>query len=590
MKRTLQKLLSCLLVLLLALSLAACAPAETPAPDSGAADGGTTDDGGAEAPAADSSSAELYQVEMFNTYANYMGVQSGWYGKIIKDKFNIELNIIAPNVAGTGDALYQTRTAAGNLGDIIIQTQARMVDCQKAGLLLDISSYLEDAPNLQKLDAGIQNLAKLIGGDGIYAIPGRVSTSAATEPAGRGVNPEAASFIRWDWYYEAGAPEIQNMDHLLEVLAQICEAHPTNENGDKVYAFSLFKDWDGDSVRAAREMMYLYGYGPAQGYYWMNNDGSEVVNILDDGSMYYDMLKLYNTAYTMGILDPDSSTQNWDMFQSKAKDGRVLFVWWPWVTTTIHDRFDMETGMPMAYVPIADSVVNNPGYSPYGMEGLAFAIGSGAKYPERLIEFLDWYASPEGVMYNNGQVEGVTYEMVDGRPVLTEFALDPDPNKEAPADLGGGNWTEGSCQINYPLVHQDDVNSVIGEPTNSNLWTSTIENNANEYNQQWAELYGTNSPLDYLETNNMIEVAPGTDYTTPSEPSDITTMRAQLREIVTAAGWQMIYAADEAEFDALWTDMKAQLPDFGYNEVLAYDMEIVNDMIEARQRVLGGAE
>ena len=67
-------------------------------------------------------------------------------------------------------------------------------------------------------------------------------------------------------------------------------------------------------------------------------------------------------------------------------------------------------------------------------------------------------------------------------------------------------------------------------------------------------------------------------------------MRAQLREIVTAAGWQMIYAADEAEFDALWTDMKAQLPDFGYDEVLAYDMEIVNDMIEARQRVLGGAE
>lgn len=165
----------------------------------------------------------------------------------------------------------------------------------------------------------------------------------------------------------------------------------------------------------------------------------------------------------------------------------------------------------------ADSVVNNPGYSPYGMDGgLCHRVRrqvSGA--PDRV---LDWYASPEGVMYNNGQVEGVTYEMVDGRPVLTEFALDPDPNKEAPADLGGGNWTEGSCQINYPLVHQDDVNSVIGEPTNSNLWTSTIENNANEYNQQWAELYGTNSPLDYLETNNMIEVAPGTDYTAPLSP------------------------------------------------------------------------
>lgn len=195
------------------------------------------------------------------------------------------------------------------------------------------------------------------------------------------------------------------MDHLLEVLAQICEAHPTNENGDKVYAFSLFKDWDGDSVRAAREMMYLYGYGPATGYYWMKNDGSEVVNILDDGSMYYDMLKLYNTAYTMGILDPDSSTQNWDMFQSKAKDGRVLFVWWPWVTTTIHDRFDMETGSPWPRCQIADSVVNNPATA-LRLEGLAFANRLRRQVPGSPVGVLDWYASPEGVMYNNGQGGG----------------------------------------------------------------------------------------------------------------------------------------------------------------------------------------
>ena len=110
-------------------------------------------------------------------------------------------------------------------------------------------------------------------------------------------------------------------------------------------------------------------------------------------------------------------------------------------------------------------------------------------------------------MYNNGQVEGVTYEMVDGRPVLTEFALDPDPNKEAPADLAAATGRRVPARSTTAGA-SDDVNSVIGEPTNSNLWTSTIENNANEYNQQWAELYGTNSPLDYLETNNMIDGRP----------------------------------------------------------------------------------
>ena len=32
----------------------------------------------------------------------------------------MELNIIAPNVAGGGDTLYKTRSAAGDLGDLIL--------------------------------------------------------------------------------------------------------------------------------------------------------------------------------------------------------------------------------------------------------------------------------------------------------------------------------------------------------------------------------------------------------------------------------------------------------------------------------------
>lgn len=588
MKSTPRKLLALLLVAILTFALAACSPATPPDGASAQPDASAKPDATAPAQTDNSSNdLELYQIDMFNSYANYMGVQGGWYGKILKDKFNIELNIIAPNVAGTGDALYQTRTAAGNLGDIIVQPKARMVDCQKAGLLLDISSYLENSPSLQKLQTAIDNCQELIGGDGIYAIPGRVSTSDATEPAGRGVNPEAAVFLRWDWYYEAGAPEIKNMEHLLEVLKGICDAHPTNENGDKVYAFSLFKDWDGGSVRTARELMYLYGYGPAQDFYWMNYDGSDVVNLADDGGLYYQMLQLYNKAYNMGILDPDSSTQNWDMCSSKFNDGRILLSWWPFLGSNIHNSFDVAASKPYGMVPIADSVINNPGYNPYGMEGSAFAVGANTKYPQRIMEFLDWYASDEGALITISQVEGVTYEMKDGKPVLTEFGLNATVNNyEAPAEMGGGLWTEGSCQISYPLVNRDDVNALIGEPTNCNLWTSTIEANSNIYNDKWEEIYSTNSPLDYLKTHSMIEVAPGTDYSAPSEPSDITTMRAQVHELFAAASWKMIYAEDNAEFEAIWTEMKAQLPDFGFDEVMAYDMEIVKNMIAARAKVL----
>lgn len=89
---------------------------------------------------------EFLTVDVFDTLANYQGIQSGWFGKIVKDKFNMELNIIAPNVAGGGDALFQTRSAAGNLGDlVIVGTQnGRLNDLVKAGLLMDMTDLLKN--------------------------------------------------------------------------------------------------------------------------------------------------------------------------------------------------------------------------------------------------------------------------------------------------------------------------------------------------------------------------------------------------------------------------------------------------------------
>lgn len=43
--------------------------------------------------------ANLYEefivVDVFDSLANFQGIQSGWFAEIVKDKFNMELNIIA---------------------------------------------------------------------------------------------------------------------------------------------------------------------------------------------------------------------------------------------------------------------------------------------------------------------------------------------------------------------------------------------------------------------------------------------------------------------------------------------------------------
>ena len=80
-------------------------------------------------------------VTVYDDLANYQGIQSGWFGKLVKDKFNIKLKIIAPNVAGGGNTLFDTRSAAGNLGDIVITgaESGRAKNLVKSGLIVDMS-------------------------------------------------------------------------------------------------------------------------------------------------------------------------------------------------------------------------------------------------------------------------------------------------------------------------------------------------------------------------------------------------------------------------------------------------------------------
>ena len=73
-------------------------------------------------------------LDVYSQLANFSGIQQGWGAVMLKDKFNVELNII-PDQDGT----YETRVASGNLGDIVVWG-ANGQDYKNAvekGLLLD---------------------------------------------------------------------------------------------------------------------------------------------------------------------------------------------------------------------------------------------------------------------------------------------------------------------------------------------------------------------------------------------------------------------------------------------------------------------
>ena len=154
--------------------------AEVPASDSASEESVSTEaasEDSASAPAANHD--EELTLEVYDVAANYQGLQTGWFGKILKDEFNLVLNIIAPQVSGDGEALYQTRTAAGNLGDIILLDNADMVECVDVGLVADISGDIQNYPNLMKYWEQIEMFNEGIG-DGVWAIPTEMNTNGPT--------------------------------------------------------------------------------------------------------------------------------------------------------------------------------------------------------------------------------------------------------------------------------------------------------------------------------------------------------------------------------------------------------------------------
>lgn len=535
---------------------------------------------------------EFIVVDVFDNLSNYQGIQSGWFAKIVKEKFNMELNIIAPNVAGGGDTLYEIRSAAGDLGDLIIfnAENGKLQDMVTAGLVIDMQNYLKDKQVMQYEEA-ISLVNSQVEQKGVYAIPSEVSSNPpwfSSEVLELNYGP----YLRWDLYQELGYPEMDTLEDLLPVLAEMKELYPNAENGNPTYAFSLFKDWDGNLMNFAKQPACLYGYDEL-GFVLAKADGSDYQSILEEDSLYLRALKLYFQANQMGLLDPDSPTQNFETVFDKYRAGEVLFSIWSWLGQPAYNTLsNKEDGKGFMLAPIEDMEVFSYGCNPTGNQKIVISIGSNAKDPQRLADFIDWLYSPEGVMLNGAQLsggtagpEGLTWEMTEDGPVLTEFGVQALLNGEVevPEEWGSGKWSEGGSALNYKPLAQCDI-SPDGYSYVFQQWNSVMEMNRTTLDQSWQTHMEAESTMDYLEKNDMILVAPGCSYSIPAETSEISTIRGQCRSIIVPYSWQMIFAEDEEHFNALLEEMLVNVKSLGYEEVLKVDMQNAKEQNEAREK------
>lgn len=524
-------------------------------------------------------------ITVFDNAANYQGEQTGWYGKLLKDKFNITLNILAPQVAG--DQLYKTRSASGDLGDLLIIENSQLEELIPAGMIMDLTDMIKNTEHLsQYVDNHFKpfNVAfEKQNPDGkIYALPAFTADTSATTFSEE--LPYSSPIMPWDYYKGIGAPKLNNLNDLMTALKDMQAKYPKTPDGKPIVPITLWKDWDGGSMENVRWLSNWYGYEQPNGTTTIQlNAKGDIVPVVDDNGMYKKILQFYYDANKMGLVDPDSPSQDWNKVSEKLTNKQVLLLWYSWQRGFYNTIERGNQGDGNVAVPIGDThlIQNSDAY--FG-NGRVFAIGSKAKEPERIMELMDWMSSPEGLRYYTNGFEGFNYEKTpEGKFKLTEVGQTAfQENTPVPAEYGGGGYQDGQSKVNSMIMSDFVVDPETKEFYNSTYWASTIEANKTALTTDWQKTYGATTPTEYYTKNNMIDIVPNINTSLGSDSSDVKNKRSQISDYVKNTSWKMIFAKDQAEFDQLWTKLKSDVEGLGWNDVFAVDKERADKIVKMR--------
>lgn len=520
-----------------------------------------------------SSKKDLLKLDVFSMTANYAGMQSGWFAKVIKDKFNIELNIIAPNLQG-GDSKYATAMAAGNLGDIVIfgADDDKYKNAIKAGVLLD---WTKDNL-LEKTGKSISSYPKAIekaktnfgNGKSVYGLGHSVSNEPATSPS-EGNTMTYGPDLRWDVYNKIGKPEIKTMEDYLPVLQKMQKAEPKSDSGKPTYGFSMWPDWDGNLMMNAKQFACMQGYDEL-GFLLVNANEDKYQDFLQTDGYYLRTLKMYYNANKMGLVDPDSISQKFDNVSTKMIDGQILFTWFPWMSTSYNTKARVDAGKGFAFVPFSEEKVYSYGFANYGGNRI-ISIGSKTKQPTRVMELVDWLYSPEGVMVSNYGPKGLAWDVKDGKPTLTDFGKKalPTNDVQVPTNYGGGSWKDGVNAMNYVTVNTSSIDPDFKEPYDYQQWKTTIADSS-KLDKDWQTQMKASTAKEYLVKNKMIAVSPVTIFTAASPDTTVQQKMNQIKTIIVQDSWKMVFAKNDAEYNSLLKDMTTKAKGLGYDDVVKF--------------------
>lgn len=492
------------------------------------------------------------------------GQQTDPVMKKIEEKFNVTMDIDTHPT----DEKFNVLLASNSLPDIV-QTQAKYVQrVIESDTAIPLDEYMEklgtditaNAP--KAVEFSKENFSN--GTNKLYFLPTQVGEQS-------GASAIVGQFVRWDYYKELGYPEINSDDDWLNVVEQMQKLHPTNEDGEKVYGFSPWFDWDLWPYYMGGAFLTSYTY-MLDGMLQIDRKTDEISSMIYDkeNSLLWQGTKFWFKANQKGLLDPDSLTQKYDTAIQKGSTNKLLSSQAVWQTRDSNQVLKSAGYEDRGYasMPIPrknqEYAVSN---KEAGDANRMWFVNKSCKDPERAMQILNYLYSREGAnMIING-IEGVDFTVENGKRKVTQEFLDTQKNNPEWVGVTGATKYQNWCGLGtyYDWDKENDEKLIISD-------RETAIANMSPMDKDFCERYGVELPGEYPEEKGVL-VEDNTGMVTallPETSTDVKRTDDKILSYLQSNLPKMILASSEEEFNTLQDQIINEIKGMGYDEVYQY--------------------
>lgn len=415
--------------------------------------------------------SELYKIQILSDPLSVVKTSSDTeIGKVLKEKFNIEFEFLP----STGDQREKQNLmlASGDYPEIVRLEGNDMVNKYiQAGALVCLDDYLPKTQNFAGIFKEQIPYWRVASADGkLYKwemlVPQDFSASVE-------INDMA---VRTDALEKQGWPNLVTEDDWFKFLKTAMEQMPET-NGQKTIGMVMpfAESWGPGLVEFMEKGGTYVDQGTNDTVIWNETEKKwdHVFKIKETIDNY----RWFNKLYRAGILDKDCFTDTLDQVRNKLVSGQALSMWYViWEAGGANAELTKAGHPEMQYInmPIRSNaqqaanekrLVRVETTRPFD----SVAITKNAKYPERIMEMIDWCLSEEGQILLQSGIEGKQYTIVDGKRKPTEEYInalknDPEYSEKVGFDIYrflGYTKLKASDGISYTLTNDSTYNDTL---------------------------------------------------------------------------------------------------------------------------------